>query len=1013
MQIQENTCTKKGGNAMKRKIALAMSLAMVLTAMPVNGLTAYAEDIIVEEADETLLSETSFEAEPIGEVTVEDVPAVVEENTEDAVPENTVKEPEAGTEIPEVSPEDAGETTVEETTKVVDDELSGEMLSLGDEILVEEITVEETEVAEKTVEAGTSGEFQLPASIEMDGSKEGVYTANITNSKGVYFKFTPKTSGTYTFYSDSTDQDTYGYLYKKVTDGDDEYLSCLTSDDDSGQNLNFMISYSLSNKDEYYLNARFYDSYCDGSYNVIVTSLDLSKERIEHYLDLSNRNAENCWNNVVLSVEDITIESGIIDSENTGTNISYQWKNSDLSVIDDANNAAYTLDSISSGNTYICTISDGFSSRDVVYDLIVSTGLIINSLLPNDDWQTDKNGVAQSDIYLDYQEEIELIIDAETKQGNLNYVWKDSSDRELENTTNAFTITGTQNTEYYCVISDEYESITVCFHIFINSRLYIDSCPPSTQIVEMGSDVSLEIYADTEENYKPLTIKWENSNEESYVGNTYVINNISEKTVIKCTVSDSVDSIEKEFTVIPKETINGGNLGAGSSITVLVSPQNKLRYSIVPIKTCTYYITSYITSGEGTYTALYNADNSMLSSDLGRGYTIEAVLRKGETYYIETCSLNEEEDQEYSLSIYQCDCHFVEEDRYESCTEEGYVYYYCEFCGNGYGENLPPKGCSADTWTVTQAPTCTTNGLQIQKCKVCGTVFNQQVISATGHSFGGFVTTQSPNALTAGTEVRTCSNCGLQESRPIPQLAGTIKLSATKLPLQLKKTVNLNRLVTSMTEGDYVLSWKSSNSKIASVKGSKVTGKKAGKATLTVTLASGVTKNVTVTVQKGAVKTSGISNIKTKMTMKKGEKVSLKPVISPISTFDKVTYSTSNKKVATVSSNGVITAKASGSAKITVKSGSKKVVINVKVPKTAPTAITGVPTSKTLKKGKSLTLKPKLSPKGAEAKITYKSSNSKVATVNANGKITAKKKGTAVITVKAGNVKATCTITVK
>ena len=142
---------------MKRKIALAMSLAMILTPMPVNGLTAYAEDIIVEDADETLLPETSSEAETIGEVTVEDVPAVVEENTENGVPENTVKEPETGTEIPEVSPEDAGETTVEETTKVVDDELSEEMLSLDDEILVEEITVEETEVAEKTVEAGASG----------------------------------------------------------------------------------------------------------------------------------------------------------------------------------------------------------------------------------------------------------------------------------------------------------------------------------------------------------------------------------------------------------------------------------------------------------------------------------------------------------------------------------------------------------------------------------------------------------------------------------------------------------------------------------------------------------------------------------------------------------------------------------------------------------------------------------------------------------------------------------------
>ena len=87
--------------------------------------------------------------------------------------------------------------------------------------------------------------------------------------------------------------------------------------------------------------------------------------------------------------------------------------------------------------------------------------------------------------------------------------------------------------------------------------------------------------------------------------------------------------------------------------------------------------------------------------------------------------------------------------------------------------------------------------------------------------------------------------------------------------------------------------------------------------------------------------------------------------------------------------------------------------VTVTVPKTAPTGITGVKAALTLKKGKSTTLKPKLSPKGAEAKITFKSSNKKVATVDAKGKIVAKKKGKAVITVKAGKVSKTCTVTVK
>ena len=65
-------------------------------------------------------------------------------------------------------------------------------------------------------------------------------------------------------------------------------------------------------------------------------------------------------------------------------------------------------------------------------------------------------------------------------------------------------------------------------------------------------------------------------------------------------------------------------------------------------------------------------------------------------------------------------------------------------------------------------------------------------------------------------------------------------------------------------------------------------------------------------------------------------------------------------------------------------------------------AVTNLPAKQlTLKKGKSFTLKTKVSISGKKVSkaVTYKSSNKKVATVNAKGKITAKKKGKAVITV--------------
>ena len=67
----------------------------------------------------------------------------------------------------------------------------------------------------------------------------------------------------------------------------------------------------------------------------------------------------------------------------------------------------------------------------------------------------------------------------------------------------------------------------------------------------------------------------------------------------------------------------------------------------------------------------------------------------------------------------------------------------------------------------------------------------------------------------------------------------------------------------------------------------------------------------------------------------------------------------------------------------------------------------------TLKKGKTFKLKVTLTPKDSQDKITYKTSNRKIATVSKTGKIKAKKKGKVKITVISGKKKAVCTVKVK
>ena len=316
--------------------------------------------------------------------------------------------------------------------------------------------------------------------------------------------------------------------------------------------------------------------------------------------------------------------------------------------------------------------------------------------------------------------------------------------------------------------------------------------------------------------------------------------------------------------------------------------------------------------------------------------------------------------------------------------------------------------------------TCASNGTQTAYCTWgCGT---KNTIAAPGtklpHKFINYVSNHDASWYRDGTKTALCANgCGTKNtvadigSAKIP----TISLNVTSLVLKKGQSTTALK-VSNLAAGDKVVSWKSANTNLVKVnsKTGKITAqKKTGTTKVTVTLQSGLSKSVTVKVQSSTVKTTKISGISKKLTIQKGKKVQLAPVITPITSQEKITYVSSNKKVAAVSSKGVITAKAAGNAKITVKSGSKKVTVTVTVPKITATKITGISKAVTLKSGKTKTLKPNLYPAGSQDTVKYSSSNKAVAVVSSKGKITAKKKGTAVITVKAGKAVAKCKVTVK
>ena len=160
------------------------------------------------------------------------------------------------------------------------------------------------------------------------------------------------------------------------------------------------------------------------------------------------------------------------------------------------------------------------------------------------------------------------------------------------------------------------------------------------------------------------------------------------------------------------------------------------------------------------------------------------------------------------------------------------------------------------------------------------------------------------------------ATCKITVTKPITK----ITLNKTSAKIFIGKTVTLKSTVSPSNATNRNVTWKSSNTSVATVSSAGVvTGKKAGTATITCTAkdGSGVKATCKITVTKPVTK---ITLNKAAASIKAGKTVKLSAAVTPTNATDRsVIWSSSNTSIATVSSTGVVTAKKAGTVTITCK----------------------------------------------------------------------------------------------
>ena len=293
-----------------------------------------------------------------------------------------------------------------------------------------------------------------------------------------------------------------------------------------------------------------------------------------------------------------------------------------------------------------------------------------------------------------------------------------------------------------------------------------------------------------------------------------------------------------------------------------------------------------------------------------------------------------------------------------------------------------------------------TKGVFVDSKEVCTITSSSNAVTVGDKIKAGTKGQMATLTLKAGTTTKTINVYTTDETGKIPTQA--VVLNKTFVTLNPGKTeqLKITYLPDYATASIGTVKWTSSNEAVVTVDAAgKLTAKAAGKAIITAITSDGNVMYCIVTVEN--IKVSKITiTTTTSNKIATGKKVTLKAAVTPSNAYNKgVTWKSSNTKVATVSSSGVVTTKKKMGGKTvtitaTAKDGSgKKASYKIYIKKgiVKKVYISGV---KSVKAGKKLYLKGKTSASsGANRTLKWSSSNTKYAKVSSKGTVTTYKAG--------------------
>ncbi len=230
--------------------------------------------------------------------------------------------------------------------------------------------------------------------------------------------------------------------------------------------------------------------------------------------------------------------------------------------------------------------------------------------------------------------------------------------------------------------------------------------------------------------------------------------------------------------------------------------------------------------------------------------------------------------------------------------------------------------------------------------------------------------------------------------------ATSIKLNKNAISLDVYESETLVATVLPAAAAQSV-TWKSSNTAVATVNDGKVVAVAAGTATITATTADGSALSATCAVAVNAPKAMAITLNMSELTMSVGGNETLIATVLPAIASQDVAWTSTNNSIVRVSDSGVVTAVGSGNAIITATTTdgsalSATCAVNVKEVGKVESLVT---TSYDIPLGLTIRFNVAALPESAKNKtLSWKSNNSGVAAVDAGGNIITRTVGTATIT---------------